>query len=250
MKFYLKGFTIVEISAALVIIATLAAVVTVSTAMIEAGRIKAELSQLDQFDTATTTFFDAYGVLPGDMSNTNASKYFPNSFSAANCPTSGNENGIISVTTLPLTTAADETNCFFYHLSAANLIQNKYVPVTTTYTIGSAFPSILLNPLRGIFAYASTDRLNYFYYGLVSNAVNQNVSVTDDTFRPLELKKMDLKIDDGLPLSGNMRGFSSGTTWPPTNYTTVGTCIASSDYSSTNTRGCQMRFLMSVNQNR
>jgi prepilin-type N-terminal cleavage/methylation domain-containing protein len=61
------GFTLVELSIVLVIIGLLVGGVMVGRDLIKASEIRAQISQIEQFKTATNTFKVKYGYLPGDI---------------------------------------------------------------------------------------------------------------------------------------------------------------------------------------
>lgn len=61
------GFTLIEMSVALVVIALLAAGVTVGRELIETAKLRATVTQYEQFKTAANGFRLKYGVLPGDL---------------------------------------------------------------------------------------------------------------------------------------------------------------------------------------
>ncbi len=60
------GFTLVEIAIVMVIIGLLIGGVLKGQAMIQNARVKNVVKQGDEFRAAWATFFDRYGVLPGD----------------------------------------------------------------------------------------------------------------------------------------------------------------------------------------
>ncbi len=61
-----RGFTLLEISIVLLIIALLAAVITVGRDLIRIGHVRAVIRQVEQLDTAVSTFRRKYDCLPGD----------------------------------------------------------------------------------------------------------------------------------------------------------------------------------------
>ena len=60
------GFTLVEIAIVMVIIGLLIGGVLKGQAMIENAKVKRVVKQADELRAAVMTFFDKYGVLPGD----------------------------------------------------------------------------------------------------------------------------------------------------------------------------------------
>ncbi len=69
------GFTLVELSIALVIIGLLVAGLLVGQSLIRAAEIRRTLSQLDEFDKAVAVFRTKYLFLPGDIPGSKATGY-------------------------------------------------------------------------------------------------------------------------------------------------------------------------------
>ena len=61
-----KGFTLVEIAIVLVIIGLLVGGVLKGQAMIQNAKVKRVAKTADEFRAAVMTFYDKYGVYPGD----------------------------------------------------------------------------------------------------------------------------------------------------------------------------------------
>lgn len=103
------GFTLIEIAIVLVIIGLLIGGVLKGQAMIQNAKVKKVVKQADDFRAAVTTFFDKYGMYPGDENK-------------ANIPpgdaVNGNGNGQI--------TGAGEINDVFNDLMEAGIISGNY----------------------------------------------------------------------------------------------------------------------------
>lgn len=69
------GFTLVELSIALIIIGLVVGGIFVGRDLIKAATIRANLSQIERIKLATTTFKLRYQQLPGDMSPTRRNSY-------------------------------------------------------------------------------------------------------------------------------------------------------------------------------
>ena len=68
-----SGFTLIELSIVLVIIGLIVGGVLVGQDLIRAAYIRAQISQIEKFNTAVNTFYGKYQALPGDMNATTAS---------------------------------------------------------------------------------------------------------------------------------------------------------------------------------
>ena len=104
-----KGFTLVEIAIVLVIIGLLVGGVLKGQAMIQNAKVKRVAKTADEFRAAVMTFYDKYGVYPGDENLPNIP---PGGGDAA-----GNANGQID---------AAERFELFRDLSLAGLISGTY----------------------------------------------------------------------------------------------------------------------------
>src|ERR1700690_34231 len=124
-----SGFTLVELSIVLVIIGLIIGGVLVGRDLISAAEIRAQISQIEKYQTAVNTFRVKYGYLPGDIPDPAASQYgfgargtyagegdgdgvIKGVLSNVNAP--GNVNGL-----LPF---SGETEMFWVDLSKAGLI--------------------------------------------------------------------------------------------------------------------------------
>ena len=61
------GFSLVELAIALVVVGILVAGVLKGQDLIESARLKRVVSQIQNYQLATSTFFDRYDALPGDF---------------------------------------------------------------------------------------------------------------------------------------------------------------------------------------
>ena len=70
-----SGFTLIELSIVLVIIGLIIGGVLVGQDLINAATIRAQISQIEKYNTAVRAFELKYGYLPGDMPATAANAY-------------------------------------------------------------------------------------------------------------------------------------------------------------------------------
>lgn len=133
----IRGFTLIEISIVLVIVGLLVGGVIVGRDMIDAARVRSQISQIEKYKTAVNTFRLKYGYLPGDIPNPTAAAF---GFAArGQYAGQGDGNGIIegsasndSDGNRGWTQAAGETVLFWRDLSEANLIEGNFTLASAT----------------------------------------------------------------------------------------------------------------------
>src|ERR1700756_2788750 len=88
-----SGFTLIEMSIVLVIIGLIIGGILTGQDLINAAAIRAQISQIEKYNTAVNTFYGKYGYLPGDIPDPQASSF---GFSPRGTLTGqGDGNGII-----------------------------------------------------------------------------------------------------------------------------------------------------------
>jgi prepilin-type N-terminal cleavage/methylation domain-containing protein len=237
------GFTLIEMSIVLVIVGLLAGGVLVGQDLTRAAYIRAQISQIENFNTAVNTFYGKYQALPGDM---NASTAQANGFAPrGQYAGEGDGNGIIEG--VAVDQAGDnygsfpligETAMFWEDLSYANgmnigLIEGSFraasttmtpsptgganpgdVTVTSSPSLSNFFPSAKLG--RGNFIYVwsggwnavfgSPNGVNYFGLSIITDLPTSPAQdlPTNVGVTVSEAYRIDAKIDDGRPQSGRV----------------------------------------------
>ena len=139
------GFTLIEISIVLVIIALIVGGVLVGQELISGAQIRAQISQIEQYQTAVKTFQVKYGYLAGDIPDPQASQFglvarIPaNGVSPAGI---GNGNGILENASFSGNASGisglwGELMLFWRDLADSKLIEGKF------YADKNDFPSII-----------------------------------------------------------------------------------------------------------
>src|ERR1017187_6744999 len=70
-----RGFTLIELSIVLVVIGLIVGGVLVGQDLIKAAQVRAEVTQLEKFNSAVNTFRVKYAYLPGDIPDPDASRF-------------------------------------------------------------------------------------------------------------------------------------------------------------------------------
>lgn len=242
-----KGFSLVELSIVLAVVALIIAATLKGSELIKAAELKSIIAEVDNYKAATAQFNLTYKGLPGDINN--AVSYWS---STAN----GNNNGYIDDES---TGTPNEAFRALEQLVLAKIIDGNF-----TGTWGSAFVLASVDvqgnvPVSdssrtGVFVYmkccASTD---YSRTTTFKNHVNvasiyaSNTAKRAGALSPVEAKSIDDKVDDGIPDYGFVSGSGSytGAAYAATGcYSGTGTTslyeTGNATYKDAN--GCQMQF--------
>src|ERR1700722_6343740 len=87
------GFTLIEMSIVLVIIGLVVGGVLVGQDLIRAAYVRAQITQIEKFNSAANTFYGKYQALPGDLNQSVATTF---GFAARGLqPGQGDGNGIL-----------------------------------------------------------------------------------------------------------------------------------------------------------
>lgn len=233
----MRAFSLVELSIVLVILGLLTGGVLTGQSLIHAAELRAVVSELERYRTATQSFRSTYMALPGDMHEaTRFWKYRSgpdciNNTGAATDTLSGtcdgNGNGQV---------VHGESFLFWQHLALAGLIEGSYTGVTGPLTsedhiIGRNAPASRLSGTGwGVFYRSSTNGTpDRMFDGLYEHSfIHGNKDPVTGwpeaaSMRPEDAWNIDSKIDDGKPA----QGFLFGLPWT--------TCTNASGQSDTNT---------------
>lgn len=203
-----EGFSLVEISIALLIIGILVAGILKGQDLLENARLKSLVSQVNEYRIATNVFQDRYGALPGDYAK--ASQYIDPSLS------NGNDNGKIEGQGLAV---GQEAFSFWAHLAKANLISTPDTPSSGSAgsfnqgapkaKIGGGF-TIQYNPFG--------EGHHWFVLGEKRGSSGQGAGLT-----PLQAMSLDQRSDNGHPRQGKIRAKDGQDVAPGSCVTSLGT---------------------------
>lgn len=218
-----KAFTLIELSIVLVIIGLIVGGVLVGRDLINAATVRAQIAQIEGFNTATNTFRGKYGYLPGDIPEPDASRF---GFIARGSYTNGNSNGDSQIT--GILDYAGEPLWFWIDLSTARLIPGSYSgDASSPYSyahpdtlVSATALSLWFPPAKignGIYVYvynngykrytSQTDSTNYFCIASI-NALQPSSSssylYSYDKISVTNAYNIDKKMDDGKPQYGKV----------------------------------------------
>jgi prepilin-type N-terminal cleavage/methylation domain-containing protein len=227
----LTGFTLIEISIVLIIIGLIVGGILVGRDLIAAAEIRAQITQIEKFNTAANTFRVKFGQFPGDINGPNATAFglAPRGIYQGE----GDGNNIIEGNRADAVWASGgwlqdggETQMFWYDLSTQNLIEGNYTsgsstvaPVTpinasSTPSIDTYFPPAKIGKTNHIFVHSYGGQ-NYYYLAAatVQGAPNNGVLTNTFTLTPREALNIDSKVDDGFPQSGRVLAQMTSGIW-------------------------------------
>jgi prepilin-type N-terminal cleavage/methylation domain-containing protein len=220
-----NGFTLIELSIVLVIIGLIVGSVLVGQDLIRAAEVRAQMAQIEKYQTAVNTFRGKYNALPGDLNATVAAQ-FGFAVRGSNAG-EGDGNGLIEGVSGPVPGNGcgecvfnGETAMVWADLSHANLIDGSFTASSAVYTfanfsgttIGLYFPEAKLS--HGNYIYVDsggwklwqtgvTDGVNYFALSAVI-ADQGGYAISNTTLTVQQAYAIDNKMDDGLPQTGRV----------------------------------------------
>lgn len=206
--------------------------------LIKAAEVRAQVTQVEQYQQAVNTFYGKYGYLPGDMPNAQAAQFnfaTPRTFAGE-----GDGNGVIegvySHTTLANMTCAPfsgEQAMFWVDLSTAKLIDGRFSTATPTTNpedsgltitgsgVNKYFPSAKLGNGGYVYVWSggwsgfagSGDGKNYFAVTGVTGSYSPNMAASVPSMTVAQAYSIDKKTDDGLPQSGKVMAMDGFLYW-------------------------------------
>ncbi len=215
----------------LVIIGLIVGGVLTGQTLIAAAGVRAQITQIEKYNTAANTFFTKYGYLPGDIPAVPAAQF--GFRSRGTQPGQGDGNGILQACgSCDYQAAAwgflqnpGEPVMFWEDLSAAHLIEGSFTTADSSTYLGAQnitgtalnlwFPAAMLGNGNYVYAYSPTWQFNppfnmsvanYFGVSVISaisgtenGAINSAPGMTVS-----QAAAIDFKIDDGFPQTGRI----------------------------------------------
>ena len=217
------GFTLIEMSIVIIIIGLFIGSILVGQDLINSAAIRSQISQIQKYQTAVRTFQGKYGYLPGDIPDPYATQF---GFQPRGpYRGQGDGNGIIEGNWDNITgywgtyQASGETRLFWGDLGAANLIESNYGNPNyhqLVNTINGYYPTAQIGNANYLYAYSlgkngtgglwQTYNINYFGVSVVTGldaSHGEVISTLGMTVK--QAYNIDTKIDDGIPISGNVQ---------------------------------------------
>ncbi len=260
------GFTLIELSIVLVIIGLIVGGVLIGQDLIKSSEIRAQISQLKQYDTAVNTFRLKYNYLPGDMTPDMATQV--GMVSRTGFFGHGNGDGLISSHDWH-SPYFGETVLFWRDLSDANMINGGYngddrnVTAVDMNYIYSVVPKAKIQgnivEVYNVGTYSNIYGKYYDHYyhlhggsNLSGDALGYRIN-SDYAITPVQGFNIDTKIDDGKPQTGSvivLRLDALGTTFNHMDSTGAGKCaLTSTEYNLGKNYSQSMLCLLGIKMN-
>jgi type II secretory pathway pseudopilin PulG len=219
-----RGVTLVEVAIVLGIIGALIGGLMMGARLINTSRILSVYTQAQATSSALQTFIDTYRAVPGDMVDARTRLSNCGATAAANC-NNGDGDRLLgpagsNIYDAQTTAGTERENIWFWdHLAAAGLLPAVSVNApTATPGWGETNPEMFrggftVRSMTGNTQDLAGDNLIGVYVlwrNTVTGAAN---TAANFVVSPADAVALDRKVDDGMPLSGNMRarGTNNGT---------------------------------------
>jgi prepilin-type N-terminal cleavage/methylation domain-containing protein len=219
---YSQGFTLIELSIVLVIIGLIVGGILVGQDLIKAAEVRAQISQIEKYNSAVNTFRAKFQAIPGDMAIATANQF---GFSTSNCTGatgSRDGNGLIEMQPDNYEQGEGETAFFWIDLSsspAGNLIEGQFPnsggatppcnfpgPIIFSTTTGTTYVGDYLPAGKighGTFVYVySSGGFNWYGLSAVTATDASAILYSGADMPVIQAFNIDKKIDDGLPTTG------------------------------------------------
>jgi prepilin-type N-terminal cleavage/methylation domain-containing protein len=230
------GFTLIELSIVLVIIGLIVGGVLAGRDLIKAAEVRAQISQIEKFNTAVNTFYGKYEALPGDL-NAQVATGFGFTPRGQN-PGQGDGNGVLQGWSGEIACGncqtLGETALFWVDLTTANGQNVNLIEGAFSTAVAGGFPSLVTGSqldayfpagkIGGgnyLYAYSNNTGINYFGLSTISYTGATNGTLYSAAGLTVQQAySIDKKIDDGFPQSGNVTAqylnqniWGGGTVW-------------------------------------
>jgi prepilin-type N-terminal cleavage/methylation domain-containing protein len=222
-----RAFTLIEMSIVLVIIGLIVGGVLVGQSLVSAAEVRAQITQIEKYNSAVNTFRGKFNYLPGDILLASANQF--GFLTDATCTgTAGKRNGDGLINAAggvnQLGQANGEIGMFWQDVAsnaAGNLIEGQYpsggaaaltcslIASTLTMTPGTTFvgdyiPAAKIGHGNYIYVYG-INGFNWYGLSAPTQITTANALISSPIVNVAQAYSIDAKMDDGLPLSGNVQ---------------------------------------------
>jgi prepilin-type N-terminal cleavage/methylation domain-containing protein len=218
------GFTLIELSIVLVIIGLIVGGVLTGQSLISAAEVRAQITQIEKYNSAVNTFRSKFNALPGDMNVATAQQFgFTVGASCDGTQAHRDGNGLIdggtAVSNNALSQTMNEAALFWQDISssvAGNIIDGQFpnsggTPIACgtaialmITTVSEYFPAGKIGKGNYIYVYNNTGA-NWYGLSAVTSITPGGKLLSSSLIPVFQAYSIDAKIDDSIPNSGNVQ---------------------------------------------
>lgn len=261
--FRIEAFTLIELSVVLVIIGLLVGGVLVGVSLVGAASLRGTLSQIEKYQTATATFREKYGYLPGDIPDPAATQF--GLAVRGDYAGQGDGNGVLEGVAFwaagqnsGLLQATGEIPVFWVDLSTTKMTDGSFTAASQRFTppadvtvtnMGSYLPEARLGQKNYIYVWSASGN-NYFGLSAVTFILVAGQMTSYKGLSVQQAYNIDKKIDDGLPLRGNVlaRYLTFGSiSWAGTAGSSATPGSSTTCYDNGNVGGAEQQYSLAQN---
>jgi prepilin-type N-terminal cleavage/methylation domain-containing protein len=202
-----NAFTLIEMSIVLAIIGLIAGTIATLGSIASNSKLIATIKELQNYKSAFSTFSTIYGSLPGDMDN--ATIIFGTTDVNGNTVYNGNGDGLIGDRSFE-PWGSQEVPSAFQELALAGLINNQYSGVLVNNSCLTNVPYSVYGSGNIYWIYSQNLWSNYTNFNSLVLSSSQNWCYNVYTIAVNDAYNIDLKVDDGLPLTGLIIAYNTG----------------------------------------
>jgi hypothetical protein len=202
-----KGFTLIEMAVIIVIISAIVGSLMYGSGLLEKHKLRSIITEFNYYRAATLSFYSQFDQFPGDFNN--ASSMWPTcDGTPSRC--NGNNDGIITLANG--SQYQDEAIRAWQHLTLSAIIDGNfsgYHNTASENTPGTNVPIAKYGSVAWYFDHRLPGDANTIYTNTLIIGARSTGSINNSPFlTPSQLSSIDMKIDDGLPITGNVRANS------------------------------------------
>ncbi len=201
-----NAFTLIELAISISLVGFLIVGIISINALFKNTIILTTIKDLQSYKSAINTFASVYGNLPGDIDN--ATVIFGSTDKNGKTVYNGNGNGLIGDQNTIINTANQEVYSAFQQLSLLQLISGSFNGSKSLAAPGVNLPKSVYSPNSIYYIYSSTLWSNYNSFNSLVLSGSKSAGYDDYVIKVADAYGIDSKIDDGLPLTGNIIAYN------------------------------------------